>query len=392
MSCSATATPSQDSHSQISPLTVVVSTAATATVAHQQLKQQKTTIPATRNLSVMVHPSEKITADEKLKMICFNEVKSECYLNKSNSVVHSYRKGNDNLLKTKLKSKRVVRKPVEVSSNETDKCSEIRKPVYGIKTRRKSKSRVKVNTMAATSLSESASLVGKFVLPSRSLHSSRVIKPNKKFINSELRNVKNECTNSKPYLKTRQTRTSSEKVTRGVAEKREADVVNTVYSKKSERAVQSSSGPATGNQHLGEQLQTAGEDNANIMDSGAQGSGSGWQCGGKLVLRKARLQLHSQTGTEGRSTDGPFSSYVAHTSATNPGPPGTVTCGVCGAVRFYRFVKQARKFNIYSCESCRKFISKMIKRQSCSKNISVPSLVCHKGQGKCTPILSVLCW
>ena len=67
------------------------------------------------------------------------------------------------------------------------------------------------------------------------------------------------------------------------------------------------------------------------------------------------------------------------------GPTTTVKCGVCGAVRFYRFVKQARKFGVHSCESCRKFISKMIKRQACAKsaNSTLPQLQCHKGDGLC---------
>lgn len=67
------------------------------------------------------------------------------------------------------------------------------------------------------------------------------------------------------------------------------------------------------------------------------------------------------------------------------GLAATVKCGVCGAVRFYRFVKQARKFGIHSCESCRKFISKMIKRQACAKstNNALPVLQCHKGDGLC---------
>lgn len=37
-----------------------------------------------------------------------------------------------------------------------------------------------------------------------------------------------------------------------------------------------------------------------------------------------------------------------------------VVCGVCGAVRFYKYVMQARKFGVFSCESCRKFISRVI--------------------------------
>ncbi|XP_063980460.1 histone-lysine N-methyltransferase trithorax [Diachasmimorpha longicaudata] len=107
--------------------------------------------------------------------------------------------------------------------------------------------------------------------------------------------------------------------------------------------------------------------------------------GGKVILRKARLKLDNKNSG---GPEGPFS--VTNTqnvpgNQTNSGLTGTVKCGVCGAVRFYRFVKQARKFGIHSCESCRKFISKMIKRQACAKtgNNSLPILQCHKGDGLC---------
>ncbi|XP_043282105.1 histone-lysine N-methyltransferase trithorax [Venturia canescens] len=107
--------------------------------------------------------------------------------------------------------------------------------------------------------------------------------------------------------------------------------------------------------------------------------------GGKVILRKARLKLDNKTPS---GTEGPFSTTNNNVNATgnsNQGPTATVKCGVCGAVRFYRFVKQARKFGIYSCESCRKFISKMIKRQACAKssNNTLPILQCHKGDGLC---------
>lgn len=160
---------------------------------------------------------------------------------------------------------------------------------------------------------ESTNLVGKFVLPTRSVHSSRVIKPNKRFIN--------------------------------------VDLSDTLTLKK-----------RVNKRHYIKPIENPQKDSASDPPTKT-----------RVVLRQARLKLHTQTP---KGSEGPFSS-----SSTNGSPPGTVTCGVCGAVRFYRFVKQARKFNIYSCESCRKFISKMIKRQSCGKNL--PSLVCHKGQGMC---------
>nr|XP_012147639.1 PREDICTED: histone-lysine N-methyltransferase trithorax isoform X1 [Megachile rotundata] len=107
--------------------------------------------------------------------------------------------------------------------------------------------------------------------------------------------------------------------------------------------------------------------------------------GGKVILRKARLKLDNKCVG---GTEGPFSTTNNNsvtTGNTNLGLTGTIKCGVCGAVRFYRFVKQARKFGIHSCESCRKFISKMIKRQACAKstNSTLPILQCHKGDGLC---------
>ncbi|XP_053972462.1 histone-lysine N-methyltransferase trithorax-like isoform X1 [Hylaeus volcanicus] len=107
--------------------------------------------------------------------------------------------------------------------------------------------------------------------------------------------------------------------------------------------------------------------------------------GGKVILRKARLKLDNKCVG---GTEGPFSTTNNNNVTngnTNLGLTGTIKCGVCGAVRFYRFVKQARKFGIHSCESCRKFISKMIKRQACAKstNSILPVLQCHKGDGLC---------
>lgn len=183
---------------------------------------------------------------------------------------------------------------------------------------------------------ESNNLVGKFVLPTRSVHSSRVIKPNKRFINMELsdpRTVKKRVICKRHVIKGDDDKPKNMKIKEGEKE--------------------SGKNPA--------------EESSSVQ---APCSNS------RIVLRQARLQLHTQTP----SPEGPFSSSSSATTS----PPGTVTCGVCGAVRFYRFVKQARKFKIYSCESCRKFISKMIKRQSCAKNMSnVSTLVCHKGQGMC---------
>nr|CAI5846886.1 unnamed protein product [Callosobruchus analis] len=168
---------------------------------------------------------------------------------------------------------------------------------------------------------ESTNLVGKFVLPTRSVHSSRVIKPNKRFISD---------------------------INEGVTLKRRMSVV-----KRQDE----------------EKTKTFG---SFISEQKCDIEKTAFTNGHKVVLRQARLKLPNHTGTQG-----PFS------TKSNSFPPGTVTCGVCGAVRYYRFVKQARKFNIYSCESCRKFISKMIKRSSCGNMNAQSPLTCHKGQGMC---------
>ncbi|KAF5274604.1 hypothetical protein FQA39_LY07216 [Lamprigera yunnana] len=174
---------------------------------------------------------------------------------------------------------------------------------------------------------ESNNLVGKFILPSRSVHSSRVIKPNKRFINVE-------AVNSVPL------RTFKKRVNKKV------DTNNSSVSLKSDCKKENDS---------------------------STGSHTPFSSR-RIILRQARLQLHTLTPL---GPEGPFSSNYN----SNLSPPGTVTCGVCGAVRFYRFVKQARKFNIHSCESCRKFISKMIKCQISNKKL--PPTECLKGQGTC---------
>ncbi|XP_039287897.1 histone-lysine N-methyltransferase trithorax [Nilaparvata lugens] len=77
----------------------------------------------------------------------------------------------------------------------------------------------------------------------------------------------------------------------------------------------------------------------------------------KIVLREARLEVDTQSITK--------KSGLAH----------RIVCGVCGAIRFYKFLKQARKFGLWSCESCRKFVSRMIQFAS--------PVTCINGDGSC---------
>lgn len=99
-----------------------------------------------------------------------------------------------------------------------------------------------------------------------------------------------------------------------------------------------------------------------------------------ISLTQINLNLHNNR-----------SSYIpkaAETTVSNPlgcafvmgpsdskGLPGTVVCGVCGAVRRYSFILQARKFGTFSCEPCRKFISRILRAR-------VP-VKCSSGSGRC---------
>jgi hypothetical protein len=56
--------------------------------------------------------------------------------------------------------------------------------------------------------------------------------------------------------------------------------------------------------------------------------------------------------------------------------PGNIVCGICGAVRYYAFILQAKKFGTFSCEPCRKFISKTI-------NSSNVNFECVSDTGTC---------
>lgn len=254
----------------------------------------------------------------------------------------------------------------------------IRKIVYTVASSKR-QNRLNKNSQASSSSSNGndTNLVGKFVLPTRSLHSSRVIKPNKKFINNEQIVTKNnECVKNVfkrilPTNKLRQ-RTESPDTNTKIFKNKKPKLPPEMKLKEPEEQTETDK-QKTETKHINYLQEHKNDTSDTVVIDSINKSTSSWSCG-KLILRKARLQLHTQTSD---TSDGPFSSY--NSSTINP--PGTVTCGVCGAVRFYRFVKQARKFNIYSCESCRKFISKMIKRQACSKNLTVPSLICHKGQG-----------
>ena len=68
---------------------------------------------------------------------------------------------------------------------------------------------------------------------------------------------------------------------------------------------------------------------------------------------------------------------------TNNRMPGNIVCGICGAVRYYAFILQAKKFGTFSCEPCRKFISKTIKKVENENESDDELFPCLSGSGKC---------
>lgn len=190
-------------------------------------------------------------------------------------------------------------------------------------------------------LPSNPTLSGKFVLPSRSAHSSRVIKPNKRFLQNDISNV--------PYKKSRLLVTTE--VSPGSEEHKVVNFENKMkldydhcYNK-TENSVSSSS-PV------------------------------------KFVLRKPRLKIKSQPLS---TVGGPFSSPSGSTLSSQGlkqqcSSVTKVFCGVCGSLRTYKFFRQARKFGIFSCDPCRKFILKMIRSER--QNVLQP-LICATGNGNC---------
>ncbi|XP_045522406.1 histone-lysine N-methyltransferase trithorax [Pieris brassicae] len=151
----------------------------------------------------------------------------------------------------------------------------------------------------------------------------------------------------------------------------------------------SSSGSESEDSWESESPRNSGDEEEKPLVSPEKDKSASQLLSGKVIIREARLQLTTTPPSSG--LDGPFSA-VAPTSSTNP--PTTVTCGVCGAVRFYKFVKQARKFGIYSCESCRKFVSKLLKKDRMALRTSPLVLHCERGEGNCQvpPVLRSQQW
>ncbi|KAJ6635818.1 Histone-lysine N-methyltransferase trithorax [Pseudolycoriella hygida] len=241
----------------------------------------------------------------------------------------------------------------------------------------------------------------KFVLPKRSAHSCRVIKPNKKFFEDggDTSKVarKSGC---KKSSRSNSVRDDDDKL-----QKTDNFINNTlssqINSSKLEEAVNDES----------ETSQTASDGNMSDDESEMESSEkvpepshfnpfaarpstnpTSLISASKLILREPRLQFSSSlTSASTITTDGPFSLNLNNISPNGSSLNSTLTltsstlCGVCGTLStLSKPLHQSRKFGINSCGACRKFISKSIKKLAASSgSTSTNVLQCHKNDGTC---------
>ncbi|XP_037040768.1 histone-lysine N-methyltransferase trithorax isoform X2 [Bradysia coprophila] len=243
----------------------------------------------------------------------------------------------------------------------------------------------------------------KFVLPKRSAHSCRVIKPNKKFFEdgteaSNKNSKKSGC--KKSSRKDNTSREDDDKV-----QKTDNFINNTLSSqinssKLDEQADEESEASQTAsdaNSDDGSDVESEKVAEPNPFNPFAARpltTSTSLISASKLILREPRLQFSSSlTSTTSATTpDGPFSLNL---NSINPGgsslntpltlaSPSTL-CGVCGTFStLSKPLHQSRKFGINSCGACRKFISKTIKKLAASSgSTSTNVLQCHKNDGTC---------
>merc|ERR1712129_502113 len=79
------------------------------------------------------------------------------------------------------------------------------------------------------------------------------------------------------------------------------------------------------------------------------------------MINPAGTALVEDIASLASNSNSPTTTTASGNTAKNNRMPGNIVCGICGAVRYYAFILQAKKFGTFSCEPCRKFISKTIK-------------------------------
>lgn len=221
----------------------------------------------------------------------------------------------------------------------------------------------------------------KFILPSHSIHSSRVIKPNKRFLEENMSKRKfveghSELCKKLKFTNSVEDVTLKTSIDKKLPEEIKEDITNGDSNKKSIKKDGS--------------FETKPNEMKNSIESSKNSLVN--SSTGKIILREARLQLDNSNIS---LLEGPFSTPSASSLSPNSQlsmnpmqsvtAPGNIVCGVCGIVRFYKFVELARKFGIYCCEFCQKFISKIIKSFEIRRDLK---LQCLKGNGLCGMNLS----
>lgn len=209
---------------------------------------------------------------------------------------------------------------------------------------------------AVNSAAESKA-VGKFVLPSRSAHSSRVIKPNKRFITVDSIEIRKKSYKTRVVNKRQQCKC----IVQGGLKKRTR--IPTYLNTITEGSSMQAEAAAIVKMRKTRKVPTG--------KSNGREEAAGMTTRNRIVLRQARLKIKSPSGIGASpSRGGPFS---------NGNKPGTITCGVCLIPRFFnkRTFLQRDRFNIYSCEACSNFIVAMAQQNSPSE------VLCRRVDGKC---------
>lgn len=316
--------------------------------------------------NIIVHSSEK-SISQPSKNCCRN-----LNLNKNNTLsvkktIHTFKTPQ------KKRNKIVKFKSPKSNINILQNSSGLNKSLQS-KAAKKLLEKAKMSNLVESN--KVATLDKKFILPSHSLNSARVIKPNTRFLEENTGKRKLlRSHSSKGYL---ESDNKKQKVANTVdffvkfdtkkIEKCKVDLKNEDIKKKVlKREVNTET-----NFMDNKEMLVSTKNNSHLFSSG------------KVILREARLQL-------GRSNlsvlEGPFSS--PNSSGLSPNSqlkvnsaltttPESIICGVCGAVRYYRCVEHAKKYGIYCCELCRKFISKILKSKDFEKELQ-----CVKGTGLC---------
>ncbi|KAK3925865.1 Histone-lysine N-methyltransferase trithorax [Frankliniella fusca] len=248
----------------------------------------------------------------------------------------------------------------------------------------------------------------KFVLPSRSMRSLRVIKPNKRFMESE-ENEKGASDNSEQLSLSRIIELKKPRLI--LDSRNECLTVKSVDGKVnfiddgSVLSTPSSSGSNGNKEHVtfGELnvfgapttrssqkvSQTSNSEGSPVKEistpltSNSQSSKSGHlqdpssPSRSKLILRESKLNISPTLDQNQKLL--PSKPKKALGVAVLKSPGTSIECTVCGAVRFHRLTKQSFKFGSICCDPCRKFITKMMMRSKSAES-SVP---CEIGQGNC---------